>query len=185
MFSKMCSGAEVPVHVRVDCTTDAGRTGSRQHIIPVRVHKSPPPAAASDPIRILYLSSSPSDQRQIRVNAELRTIVETMRLGDGRDGFQIFQHGATRTKDISHNLLQVRPHIVHFSGHSASDGTFQVENEAGRSAPLPVAGTGSTAKLQRRQADAARNEQTWRCLPTHTAYPRGTFSNLGGQEQGR
>lgn len=134
------SGAEVPVQIRVNCTTDAGRASSREHIIPVRVHKSPPPAAPSDPIRILYLSSSPRDLQPLRVDAESRTIAETMRLGEGRDGFKLYQYGAVRTRDISQRLLEVRPHIVHFSGHSAADGTFQVENEVGRAMPVPVDG---------------------------------------------
>ncbi|WP_433261774.1 CHAT domain-containing protein [Actinosynnema sp. CS-041913] len=136
------TGTHVPVQLRVDCRTDANLFRSARSTVPVHVRPASGPTAgqAAEKTRILYLSANPSDTETLRLAAESRTIQEMLRLGSARDSFDFHERSAVRTRDITQALLDVRPRIVHFSGHGESDGRLYVENEVGMSRLVPVAG---------------------------------------------
>ena len=85
--------------------------------------------------RVLLLSANPRNTDQLRLNEEFREIREGLRLTDNRGLFDIKQGGAIRAKDLRRLIFSYNPHIVHFSGHSSTDGIF-LENDSGRYNPV-------------------------------------------------
>ncbi|MEV0675520.1 CHAT domain-containing protein [Actinosynnema sp. NPDC050436] len=139
------SGTHVPVRIDVDCRTDAGLTRSARHTVDLHVRSADerPGRAPTDRTRILYLSANPSDTHRLRLAAESRAIQEQLRFGVDRDHYAFHERSAVRTRDITQALLDVRPRIVHFSGHAEPDGRLYVENEVGASRLVSVDGLAS------------------------------------------
>lgn len=88
--------------------------GKPLHIIPVQ--EAPVPT-----YRILLLAANPSNTDDLRLQAEFRDIIESLKLSL-RDGFQIQPCLATRPKDLRRAMLDYNPHIIHFSGHASNKG---------------------------------------------------------------
>ena len=83
---------------------------------------TPPPALAPVPdkkITILFLAANPKDTDRLRLDEEVRTIDERLRLAQHRDRFNLEQQWAVRTHDILDAMLRYQPDIVHFSGHGS------------------------------------------------------------------
>jgi hypothetical protein len=121
------SGA-VPVHLDLTCLDGQQMKHHRQWRMNVSVGKSP--VAGQGGMTILYLSANPRQTEQLRVEAEAREIREELRKGVTPD-IRIENRGATRARDISDALLNIRPRIVHFSGHGAADGRLYLERDGG------------------------------------------------------
>ena len=83
-------------------------------------------------ISILFLAADPSDASRLRLGEELREIQEKLQLAKLRERFELHQRTSVRSADISQALLDVRPQIVHFSGHGTSDGALFFENQTGQ-----------------------------------------------------
>jgi hypothetical protein len=88
------------------------------------------------PIKILFLASDPSDASRLRLGQEFRDIQERLQLAKYRDKFLLEQRTSVRPGDISQALLDIEPHIVHFSGHGKSTGELCFENELGKIKPV-------------------------------------------------
>ncbi len=83
-------------------------------------------------ISILFLSADPSDASRLRVGEEFREIQEKLTLAKLRDHFKLeLPQLSTRSSDISQVLLNVQPHIIHFSGHGSADGALCFEDNSG------------------------------------------------------
>jgi hypothetical protein len=87
-------------------------------------------------IAILFLSADPSDLTRLRLGEEAREIHEKLRLAKQRDRFELHQRTSVRPEDISQALLDVKPTIVHFSGHGTSTGAICVEGKSGEALPI-------------------------------------------------
>jgi len=85
---------------------------------------------------ILFVSASPVDAKPLRLGEELRQIREKIRLGKLRESFIFEVSTATRPGDLVQALLDVRPCIVHFSGHGQETGELCFENEHGETAAV-------------------------------------------------
>ena len=72
--------------------------------------------------KILILSANPINTSQLRLDEEVREIDSGLRRAKHRDKFILEQRWATRPRDLRQALLDVRPNIVHFSGHGTTDG---------------------------------------------------------------
>lgn len=81
---------------------------------------------------ILFLSSDPTDEVRLRLNAEAREIEERLRGSQFRDKLAFHQKGAARAQDVSQALLELRPDIVHFSGHGSASGEVCFEGPDGK-----------------------------------------------------
>jgi CHAT domain len=81
-------------------------------------------------IKILFLIADPSDESRLRLGQELRDIKARLRQEPGK--FQIEQHESVRVGDITQAIFDVKPQIVHFSGHGKSTGELCFENEVGK-----------------------------------------------------
>lgn len=86
--------------------------------------------SADTPLRkVLLLTASPRDETPLRLQEEERLIKEQLRLA-GYGHAPISASGATRPRDIQQALLDVKPQILHFSGHG--DGTgLAFEDDSG------------------------------------------------------
>jgi|GEM_PF-1471886 len=92
---------------------------------------------ASNPLRILFVAANPKDTDPLRLDEEIRTIEERLRLSKHASRFEIKQAWAVRVKDLQDSLLRHDPHIVHFSGHGSDYGEIVLENVQGESQPVP------------------------------------------------
>lgn len=101
-------------------------------------------------IRILFLSANPSDTSRLNTDTELRSIREKLRQANLRDNFILEVCTSARPADISQAILDIKPHIVHFSGHGTSAGELCFEDEQGKSKPVTPK---ALAKLFSLQAD--------------------------------
>lgn len=87
-------------------------------------------------INILMLTADPCDAGRLRLDEEAREIQEQLQLAGLRSRFAFHLRPSVRSKDFSLGLLQVRPRIVHFSGHGGSDGSIWLEDAAGFRHPV-------------------------------------------------
>lgn len=78
----------------------------------------------------------PLDQARIRVDAELRSLTDSLRRSEFADRFVWETLLAVRRGDLVAALRDVRPHIVHFGGHGVAAEGLLLENEQGDSEAL-------------------------------------------------
>jgi hypothetical protein len=100
-----------------------------------------------DMIRILFLSADPSDAARLRLNQEERDIREKLQRAKERDNFSLDTRQSVRSSDITQAILDVRPNIVHFSGHGMSTGELCVENIVGKIQPVTPSALASLFEL--------------------------------------
>jgi hypothetical protein len=86
------------------------------------------------PKTVLLLSAAPMGRAPLRVQAEEREIREQIR-SSGRQTLKVVTSAATRPRDIHRAFLDLRPQIVHFSGHGGANGLI-LENDAGNQKPV-------------------------------------------------
>jgi hypothetical protein len=87
-------------------------------------------------VPILFLAADPIDATRLRLGEELREIQEKLQLGKFREQFKLHQRMSVRSADISQALLDVRPQVVHFSGHGTAAGALCFENQIGETHPI-------------------------------------------------
>jgi hypothetical protein len=92
--------------------------------------------AQPERIVILFLASDPTNETRLRLGEELREIQEKLRLASQRERFELCERMSVRPADVSQALLDVRPEIVHFSGHGTATGELCFEDQTGRSQPV-------------------------------------------------
>lgn len=85
---------------------------------------------------VLFLASDPSNASRLRLGEELREIQERLQLSKYRDNIILHQRLSVRPEDFSQALLDVNPHVVHFSGHGNVDGTLCFEDKLGQIHPV-------------------------------------------------
>ncbi|RYA22433.1 hypothetical protein CRU96_13095 [Malaciobacter halophilus] len=71
-------------------------------------------------INVLFLASNPTDQTQLRLDEEARTIMENIRKSDYKESIEFKSVWAVRPLDILQALNEFSPTIVHFSGHGSN-----------------------------------------------------------------
>ena len=94
-------------------------------------------------VTILFLAANPKSTDRLRLDEEVRTIDERLRLAQYRDKFNLEQQWAVRTNDILDAMLRYKPDIVHFSGHGSLDGALIFEDAAGKAKPVSAAALGA------------------------------------------
>ena len=80
--------------------------------------------------KIIFLSSSPSGADRLRVDTEGRVIEETIKSANKRSSISFQQKTAIKYETLSQVLLEEKPTILHFSGHSSND-FIVVDDNAG------------------------------------------------------
>lgn len=75
--------------------------------------------AAPAEVAVLFLASSPEDQPALRLDKETREIEKRVRASEYRDSIYFRPHMARQLSDLLDDLNEVRPVILHFSGHGS------------------------------------------------------------------
>ncbi len=89
---------------------------------------------------ILVLAANPTeDISRLRLDKELRDIMEGLRRSSYRDAFRLVQHLAVRPEDIRRALLEEMPSIVHFVGHGSSPGLMLEDSNGNPTLVAPYA----------------------------------------------
>lgn len=68
-------------------------------------------------MKILFLASSPASLQRLNLEEEARAITERARRAKYGHTIEIQSRWAVRSEDLQQTLLDVEPHVVHFSGH--------------------------------------------------------------------
>lgn len=74
------------------------------------------------PLDVLYLTANPDKDNALRVDVEMRQVLEAVRGSRLRDNVIIHQSPAADLNSIINGLNDHTPRIVHFSGHGYSGG---------------------------------------------------------------
>lgn len=83
---------------------------------------------------VLFLAANPRDGTRLRLDQEARDIREALMLTGNR--FALETREAVRPSDLTLALMQLRPQVVHFSGHGQSSGAICLEDERGNTHPV-------------------------------------------------
>jgi WD40 repeat protein len=137
-------------------------------------------------IRILFLTSDPSDTARLRLGAEVREIQEKLQLSQQRDRFELHQRSAVRAVDLSQALLDVQPQVVHFSGHGEASGEIFVEDPNGFSHPIDPEALAALFKLfsshvQCVVLNACYSQSQAEVIARHIAYVIGMSDEIADQ----
>jgi ActR/RegA family two-component response regulator len=80
-------------------------------------------------IKILFLSTTPSDSTRLRSDTEFYEISQSIQKMNQRERFVLTWDLVTRIGDLVPALLRNRPKIVHFSSHGSEHGEIILEDE--------------------------------------------------------
>lgn len=81
---------------------------------------------------ILILAANPKSMPTLRLDEEVREIDTGLRQANQRDRFHLEQRWAVRSRDVQNALLDIKPQVVHFSGHGGNEIGLILENEVGK-----------------------------------------------------
>lgn len=90
-------------------------------------------------VRLLFAGVVPIDLDRIRVDAELRSLTESLRRSEFADRFHCEPRLAVRRRDLVEAVRDLRPHVVHFGGHGRAMEGLLIEDDAGRAEALSPA----------------------------------------------
>ena len=88
---------------------------------------SEPPAK----ITILFIAANPLDQSSLRLDEEVREIEALIRCSDYRDSIQLRSHWAARPLDLIQKLNEIKPTILHISGHGSDQDELVFQDDRG------------------------------------------------------
>src|SRR6476661_919162 len=90
---------------------------------------------------VLFAAASPTDLARLRTEEEMRQVREALELSMGRERFALELRPAVRPPDFARALLQLKPRVVHFSGHGTAEaGELCFQDDAGYSQPASAEG---------------------------------------------
>lgn len=72
----------------------------------------------------------------MRLDEEIREIQSRIRAADFRDHFELLSRWAVRADDLLQAFNEVRPDIVHFSGHGTKTSELVIEDHQGNAVPI-------------------------------------------------
>lgn len=82
-------------------------------------------------ILVLFLGANPKDTTRLRLDEEVRSIDEALRMASQLDKFEFVQKWAVRVSDLYSCLLRYSPDILHFSGHGSAYSGILIEDQSG------------------------------------------------------
>lgn len=80
----------------------------------------------------MILAANPRDEDHLRLREEINRINDGIHLDNNRDQFEIVERSSINTDDMSIELLEHQPQIVHFCGHGKQKGIL-LEDSNGNS----------------------------------------------------
>ncbi len=89
---------------------------------------------SGDRVRILVVAANPLGSSPLKLDHEVKTIQEALRRSRKRDNFEVEYRLAATPSELRRALLDLEPHVLHFSGHGAGDrGLLFVSDESASS----------------------------------------------------
>ena len=82
-------------------------------------------------INVLFLASNPVGAAPLRLDIEIRSIQEKIRASEYRESINLHSRWAVRSSDLLQAINEVKPHIIHFSGHGSSEHDIVLETAEG------------------------------------------------------
>ncbi len=82
-------------------------------------------------ITILFVAANPLDQPPLRLDEEVREIEELIRKADFRDSIKLRSHWAARPLDLIQKLNEIKPTILHISGHGSDQEELVFQDDNG------------------------------------------------------
>ncbi len=136
-------------------------------------------------IRILYLAANPTTV-YLHIDEEVRRIQAKLQLARMRDQFKFEVRLAVRPDDLTQALLDFEPHIVHFSGHGAQDGSLMLADEQGAALPVTPETLGALFQLVSNQVgcvllNACYSESQARAIADHIPFVIGMSQEVTDQ----
>ncbi|KAB8334299.1 CHAT domain-containing protein [Scytonema tolypothrichoides VB-61278] len=137
-------------------------------------------------IKILFLTSDPSNASRLRLGQELRDIQQRLQLAKQREKFVLEQRVSVRPADISQAILDIEPHIVHFSGHGTDTGELCFEDELGKIQPVIPEALAALFALVNEQVNcvvlnACYSETQAKAIAKHIDFVIGMNQAIGDQ----
>jgi hypothetical protein len=114
--------------------------------------RSAPWAHSPAEIDVLFIAASPEDEQALRLDRGVREIQQRVRMSEHRDAVKFHWRLATQVTDLLQALNEVRPHVVHFSGHGNQHALI-FEDADGQARPLS---NSDLAQLLRISSDRIR-----------------------------
>jgi CHAT domain-containing protein len=90
----------------------------------VRAKQCPQKASASRHV-ILFLAASPSNTSRLAFDEECAAIERELRMTEGRDEFDFRSKWAVTVDEMMRHLNELRPTVIHFSGHGRAGARSQ------------------------------------------------------------
>jgi hypothetical protein len=87
-------------------------------------------------LKVLFLAANPHGTQPLQLDEEIRQITAKVRAAEYRDSLELVSRWAVRPDDLMQALLEVKPHVVHFSGHGSSAEELILLDDQGK--PKPV-----------------------------------------------
>ncbi|MEM9271408.1 MAG: CHAT domain-containing protein [Cyanobacteria bacterium P01_F01_bin.143] len=87
-------------------------------------------------IKVLFISSDPSNAGRLRFGQETRDIREKLQLSKHRNKFFLETRESIRPSDLTQAIFDVNPQFVHFSGHGTKNGNICFEDISGIVQPV-------------------------------------------------
>src|SRR4051794_31921242 len=89
-----------------------------------------------DKVKVLFLAANPAGTKPLKLDEEIRQITVKVRAAEYRDALELISRWAVRPDDLLQALLEVKPHVVHFSGHGTKAEQLILLDDQGN--PKPV-----------------------------------------------
>ena len=86
--------------------------------------------------KILFLAANPSATSKLDLDIEIREIRSKIRESEHRGSMKLVGRWAVQPSDIAVALQEVKPHVVHFSGHGSGQEGLILHNQT--ESPQPV-----------------------------------------------
>lgn len=98
-------------------------------------------------MKILLLTANPSNKNHLRLDKETREIQESLQRSQHKHQIELEIRQAVRSQDLQRALLDVKPTIVHFSGHGDDQYGLVLEDNQGQAHYLPDSAVEKLFKL--------------------------------------
>jgi hypothetical protein len=85
---------------------------------------------------VLFFAANPAGTKPLQLDEEIRQITAKIRAAEYRDSLELISRWAVRPDDVTQALLEVKPHIVHFSGHGNSSEELILLDDLGKLKPV-------------------------------------------------
>ncbi len=133
--------------------------------------------------KILILAANPKGTSRLRLDEEVREIELGLQRSQKRDQFVIKSRWAVRPIDFQRAMLDVKPQIVHFSGHGEGDGGLEFEDEKGQVKFVDAEGLAELFKLFTQVEcvvlNACYSEIQAKAIARHVNYVIGMSQEIG------